>query len=63
MQTVSVDLDRLIEYRENQIKRERNIEREVSDLSSRLKEAQIELAITQNPCPCGMYLVDGVCVK
>ena len=48
MQTVSVDLDRLIEYRENQIKRERNLEREVSDLSSRLKEAQIELAITQN---------------
>lgn len=61
MQTVIVDIDKLIEYRENQIQRERSLEREVSDLSSRLKVAEIELATTQNPCPCGMYMVDGVC--
>lgn len=61
MQTVSVDIDKLIEYRENQIQKERSLEIEVSDLSSRLKESQIELATTKNPCPCGMYMVDGAC--
>lgn len=61
MQTVIVDIDKLIEYRENQIQRERSLESEVSDLSSRLKEAIIELAIAQNPCPCGMDMVNGAC--